>query len=78
MYGQAIKEIPYFGVTYYKRSYINGKLTQVKQQSVVLTTPINVDSVFDGKSPAEYRGYLTQALSKAKRQQQDYEYKSYQ
>ena len=78
MYGQAIKEIPYFGVTYYKRSYINGKLTQVKQQPVVLTTPINVDSVFDGKSPAEYRGYLTQALSKAKRQQQDYEYKSYQ
>lgn len=78
MYGQAIKEIPYFGVTYYKRSYINGKLTQVKQQPVVLTTPIDVDSVFDGKSPAEYKGYLAQALSKAKRHQQDYEYKSYQ
>lgn len=77
MYGQAIKEIPYFGVTYYKRSYINGKLTQVKQQPIVLTAPIDVDSVFNGKSPAAYKGYLTQALNKAKRHQQDYEYKSY-
>lgn len=77
MYGQAIKEIPYFGVTYYKRSYVDGKLTQVKQKPIILTTPIDVDSVFRGKSPAAQKGYLTQALNKAKRNQQDYEYKSY-
>lgn len=77
MYGQAIKEIPYFGVTYYKRSYVDGKLAQVKQKPVILTTPVDVDSVFRGKSPAAQKGYLTQALNKAKRNQQDYEYKSY-
>ncbi len=77
MYGQAIKEIPYFGITYYKRSYVDGKLTQVKQKPIILTTPIDVDSVFRGKSPAAQKGYLTQALNKAKRNQQDYEYKSY-
>ncbi len=77
VYGKQIKEIPYMGLTYYKRTYENGILVDGKQKPVMLTTPIDVDSVFQAKGPASYKGHLVQALNKAKRSQQDYEYKSY-
>lgn len=77
VYGKAIKETSYFGLLYNKRAYIDGKLVMQKQRPVVLDHPLNVDSIFKGKNAGVEKGYLTQALNKAKRTRQDYEYKSY-
>lgn len=77
VYGNAIKEIPYLGVSYYKRTYENGVVVNKKQRPVTLEVPLDVDSLFQGKNEGTYKGYLTQALNKAKRNRQDYEFRSY-
>lgn len=77
VYGKAIKETPYMGIPYYKKAYEGGTIVNRPQTLVQLKTPVNVDSVFSGKSAGVYKGYLTQALNKAKRTRQEYEYRSY-
>ncbi len=77
VYGNAIKEIPYLGVSYYKRTYENGVVVNKKQRPVTLEVPLDVDSLFHGKNEGIHKGYLTQALNKAKRNRQDYEFRSY-
>lgn len=77
VYGNAIKEIPYLGVSYYKRTYENGVVVNKKQRPVTLEVPLDVDSLFQGKNAGTHKGYLTQALNKAKRNRQDYEFRSY-
>lgn len=77
VYGNAIKEIPYLGVSYYKRTYENGVVVNKKQRPVILEVPLEVDSLFHGKNEGTHKGYLTQALNKAKRNRQDYEFRSY-
>lgn len=44
--------------------------------TIAATTTVNVDTVFAGASTFEARNYINQALSKAKRQRQDYEFRS--
>lgn len=44
--------------------------------SVAKAATVNVDTVFAGLSTSEARNYINQALSKAKRQRQDYEFRS--
>lgn len=77
VYANAIKEIPYLGVSYYKRTYENGVVVNKKQRPVTLEVPLDVDSLFHGKNEGTHKGYLTQALNKAKRNRQDYEFRSY-
>lgn len=76
LYAQNLKEIPYFGLPYYKHIHLNGQLTKIPQPQVVLNKPVDVDSVFRGINPSFARSYLTQALAKANRAKQDYEFKS--
>lgn len=76
-YAQSIKEIPYLGIDYYKREYRNGELVKVPQPPVVMETPIDLDSMINVNDGAFARNYFTQALTKAKRARQDYEYKSF-
>ena len=76
LYAQNLKEIPYFGLPYYKHTHLDGKLVKMTQPQVVLKEPIDVDSVFRGINPSFARSYLTQALAKANRAKQDYEFKS--
>lgn len=76
-YGRTIKESPYFGLSYYKYSYSKETgQTAEKQRDVTLDTPLDIDSLFKGSNPAFSRSYITQALSKARRIKQDYEFKS--
>ena len=77
LYGQALKETPFFGLPYYRRVYEKGAIVNKPQKPVTLTTPINLDSLVIGKSAGTHKGCLTQALNKAKRSRQDYEFKSY-
>lgn len=76
-YAKSIKEIPYLGLDRYKREYRNGELVKVPQKPVVLETPLNLDSIINAREGTFARSYYTQALMKAKRAKQDYEYKSF-
>lgn len=77
VYGSALKETPYFGLSYKTVEYKDGKRTEVRQPEVKLAAPVDVDSVFSGERPGMAKSYLVQALSKAKRARQDFEYKSF-
>lgn len=76
-YAKSIKEIPYLGLDRYRREYQDGELVKVPQRPVVLETPLNLDSIINAKDGTFARSYYAQALVKAKRAKQDYEYKSF-
>lgn len=75
-YATAIKQTPYFGIPYVSRRYENGELVEKPQREITLTVPVNVDSLFQGASSSMAKTYLNQALMKAKRQYQEYEFRS--
>lgn len=75
-YAKDIKELPYFGLTYYKKKYVNHQLVDVPQQQIILEDTLNLDTLRLAKGNSFARTYLTQALNKAKRHKQDYEFKS--
>ncbi len=77
-YARAIKEMPYMGIAYYENVYGKGGVVGVPQKEIMLKKALDVDSIFKGKNPGVEKGYLSQALSKAKRTRQDYEFRSYQ
>lgn len=76
VYAKDIKEAPYFGIPYYKKKYVNHKLTDVPQEQVMLKDTLNIDTLMMAKGNSYARTYITQALNKAKRHKQDYEFKS--
>lgn len=76
-YAKSIKEIPYMGLDRYNREYRNGELVKVPQKPVILETPLNLDSIINANEGTFARSYYAQALVKAKRAKQDYEYKSF-
>lgn len=49
----------------------------MKQQPVAMEAPLDMDSLFYKEKPAMVASYLSQALLKAQRVKQDYEFKSY-
>ena len=66
----------YFGLK--ARSY-NRETGRVEEQEVPLSGEyklLNIDSLFEAPDPGYAKSYVSQALSKAKRQQQDYQYRS--
>ncbi len=75
-YGKAIKENPYFGIPHNKHVYKDHEFVDVPQPEVEMAAPLDVDSLFHGSSTSYAKTYLTQALNKAKRQKQEYEFKS--
>jgi len=68
-YGNELKRQPYLGLSYDKIPAAD------IMQSSIATTTLDLDSVFY-KSPSEARSYINQALAKAQRQKQDFEYKT--
>lgn len=75
-FGTEIKERPYMGIPYSVVKYIDHKPTRVPRPAVTLKKPLNVDSLFNGPSPKDAKTYISQAITKAKRQQQEYQFKS--
>ncbi len=77
IYARDIKETPYLGISYYKSvTNRNGEYVSEKRQPVKLAKPLNIDSVFSSPTPANAKSYLAQALQQARRNRQDYEYRS--
>lgn len=75
-YAKDIKESPYFGLTYYRKKYVDHQLVNVPQNQVILNDTLDIDTLTMAKGNSFARTYMTQALNKAKRHKQDYEFKS--
>ncbi len=76
VFGTELKERPYMGLPYTTMRVINRKAVQVRRPPVHLAQPLNIDSLFKGPKPSDAKTYLVQAIAKARRQQQEYQFKS--
>ena len=77
IYARELKETAYLRVPYYHTDYVDGERVETAQQPVAMARPENIDSLFYYKRPEMTATYLHQALLKAERMKQDYEFKSY-
>ncbi|WP_295727937.1 LptF/LptG family permease [uncultured Muribaculum sp.] len=77
VYGHDIKTQRYFGLNYYRYESTDTGTRAVPQKPVAMAKPLNLDSIFSGSNPAFTKSYLNQALDKAKRSRQDFEFRSY-
>lgn len=75
LYGTELKCSPYFGLPYYQRSSPTDGSVKTVVKPVEMSSPLNIDSIFSNP-PEKARTYINMALSKAKRQRQDYEFKT--
>lgn len=75
-YAAQIVNTPYFGLSPRVGKYVDGEWREEPRAEVAMTEPLPVDSIFRKPSPSMAKTYLTQALSRAKRQKQEYLYRS--
>lgn len=76
-YAKIIKETSYVGVNAYDRRYINGEVVNVPATQVKLDKPLDIDSIINARDGSFARSYYSQAIVKAKRAKQEFEFKSY-
>lgn len=75
MYAAEIISAPIMGLSSTVTRYeINTPIT-APRQGIVLSEPLDLDSIFNAPSASYAKTYLNQALSKARRQKLDYEYR---
>lgn len=75
-YGKEMMQLRRFGVQPYRVDYDSvGRMTAVAVPDVMISKPLNVDSMLHGSSSAASLNYINQALNRARRQKQDYEFK---
>lgn len=76
-YATEIRNAPYFGLTrIITRQQPDGTFENIERPQVALDQPIDIDSIIAARGPSLQKSYLTQALAKAKRQKQEYMYRS--
>ncbi len=76
-YATEIRNAPYFGLTRtITRRQPDGTFENIERPQVALDQPIDIDSIITARGPSLQKSYLTQALAKAKRQKQEYMYRS--
>ena len=76
-YARDIKERDYMRVPYWRERVVDGNRVKRNNQPVAMEAPLDMDSLFYKEKPAMVASYLSQALLKAQRVKQDYEFKSY-
>lgn len=75
-YAEDIKTRNYANVPYYKNIRTDSGMQRIVTPPVTLAAPLDLDSIFAGSTPSDARNIIAQALAKAKRQKQDYDFKS--
>ena len=76
-YATEIRNAPYFGLTRtITQRQPDGTFENIERPQVALDQPIDIDSILTARGPSLQKSYLTQALAKAKRQKQEYMYRS--
>lgn len=76
-YGREIQAQKIMGVESQRRVVRNGRMVTEDVKDITVTHPLDIDSVFRGKSSSSTSGYINIALNKAKRNRQEYEFKSF-
>lgn len=71
-----IKARPYVGLLSYRSVVVDGDVKRIPREDVAMAKPLDIDSLFNAPSPSYAKTYLTQALAQAKRQRQEFEYRS--
>ncbi len=74
-YAHDLKTASYIDLSYYTTQKTDSGYAEVKRKPV-MAAPLNLDSLYADISPSSAKPYTGQALSKAKRQKQDYEFRS--
>ena len=81
IYARELREHPYLRVPYYTDQDVTDQEKsaneKVRRPDVAMAEPVPVDSVLYRKRPEMVPSYLSQAVMKATRIKQDYEFKSY-
>ena len=73
--GTEFKERPYLGLPYYATVLENGEPVKVPRTEVA-HTPLNIDSVFHAPTPEAYKNYLSGAVMRAQRTQNELAFRS--
>ena len=77
VYADEIKSQPYLGLSREVRvRNDSGRYVTVPRAEVAMSAALDLDSIFNAPTPSYAKTYLNQALMKARRQRQDYEYRS--
>ena len=77
VYAGEIKSQPYLGLSREVRvRNDSGSYVTVPRAEVAMSAALDLDSIFNAPTPSYAKTYLNQALMKARRQRQDYEYRS--
>lgn len=76
-YAREIKTTRYFGLDYYREEMTDTGLRTVPRREVAMAKPLDLDSILSGSNPAFTKSYLNQAIDKAKRTRQEFEFRSY-
>lgn len=76
-YGTSLREERFFNLSRTVSVPTDSGIATRVRADVVLTAPLNIDSIFRGANSEMTRTYLEQALNKARRMKQEYEYRSF-
>ncbi len=76
-YAQLLRNTPYMRLQPKEKRMVDGKMTEVPVKEVRLDKPVDIDSLFYIVRPEKTPTYLADALMKAQRVKQEYEFKSY-
>lgn len=77
IYAQDLLSAPVVGVARTKREFVNGKMVSKPLRDIKLDRPIDIDSVFHGENTGQYISCLNNAITVAKRNRQEAEFKSF-
>ncbi len=77
VYGQELLSQPLLDVTDTRRIMKAGEWVEEPVADISPEHTVDIDSVFRGRSSASAASYITSALNKAKRNKQEYEFRSY-
>ena len=77
IYAHEILNAPVVGVSRNKSEYVDGKMVNIPIKDITLSKPVDIDSVFHGENTGEYINCLNNAVTIAKRNRQEFEFKSF-
>lgn len=75
-YSREVRTAQYFNLQTSVHREDNGSYTYIPVPLVTLDKPLDIDSIFRGETPNAAKMYLSQALAKAKRKKQEFQYRS--
>lgn len=76
VYAHEIRTLPYYGIAPRSETLDDGSRRTTIPKTVIMEKPLDIDSIYLARGPGMAKSYLNQALAKAKRQKQEYMYRS--